>query len=231
MPRKNNAFLKIIITDKKIRRKNQSEFKHFFFRNTNRMLGNILVLTPIRKGSGNLSTATRIVNSLNGSYKNVYLKNSLDYDAYDGALHRFCIENQIIALVIIHAYYSGRLFFNENSFPMPIICIFGGTDLHTPLKFWSPVIEKTMQISKYLVCFSDELKKLACVQYKNADEKCFIIIPQGVDVFVTNGIFLNDTLSGLFSNNRKVITWAGCIRKIKDPLFIGMNIFSIAKKS
>jgi hypothetical protein len=187
------------------------------------MVANILVLAPITKGSGNLSTATRIMRNLESTFENVVLKNSLDYKTFDGELLEICVQNRIDLILILHAYYSGRLFYNQNRncLAIPIVCIFGGTDLHSPKSFWYPAVLKTLRLSKYLICFSHEMKCLANALSNDIEEK-LVIIPQGVDVITRDETIIpNNVFDYLFESGKKVVTWAGSIRKVKDPLFIG----------
>lgn len=179
---------------------------------------NIIFLTPIQPGSGNVSTALRIINGLKLYFDNIYLEDANSYKTYTQLKNTTKFASDIDIIICVHAYHSGRLFYNDNPeqsivLQPPLITIFGGTDVHAPHDDWLKVIENTINISKYLICFSDELKHIVLRTYPQCANKC-VIIPQGVIVNPSKEFYLKH------QTNKKIISWTGSIRKIKDPLFI-----------
>jgi glycosyltransferase involved in cell wall biosynthesis len=190
---------------------------------------NILFLTPIQQGSGNIATASRIINGLKIYFKNIFLENSNNFKTYDQIIQK--ISFRIDLVILVHAYHSGRLFYqhyDESKLP-PLITIFGGTDIHSPNLDWSNIIKSTISLSRFLVCFSEDLMVSAVRTYPYCRHKC-VVIPQGVYVSPKQDFQL---LSYVNANNLKVVSWVGSIRKVKDPLYIESvlkDIYLIDKK-
>ena len=180
---------------------------------------NILFLTPIQLGSGNIATAQRIKSGLNRYFKNIILENSNNFKNFEQLKQKL---DDIDLILCVHAYHSGRLLYqqeHDNICLPPLITIFGGTDIHSPNADWLNIIVNTIQLSSYLVCFSHELMLLAVKVFPNCENKC-VIIPQAV---CTNPKLDFQFLSFISKENKeslKVITWIGSIRKVKDPLYI-----------
>lgn len=177
---------------------------------------NLLFLTPILNGSGNYSTANRLISNLKPYFTHVYLENSNNFNS-SNPLKDYLSENKINFIICIHAYHSGRLFY-EMDLKLPLVTVLGGTDVHSPINEWLPVIERTIVKSKYLVCFSEDICEVFKTKWPISKEKC-VIIPQGVSVNPDR--YLNFQNYDLFDTNEaKIISWVGAIRKVKDPLFI-----------
>jgi glycosyltransferase involved in cell wall biosynthesis len=178
---------------------------------------NILFLTPIQQGSGNIATAQRIKNGLKSYFENIILENSNNFKNYEQIKAKICVKIDLI--LCVHAYHSGRLFnqINDKNLP-PLITIFGGTDIHSPNTDWLNIITNTIKLSRYLICFSQELMSLTIKLFPQCAKKC-LIIPQAVLVSPKQDF----KLFNYFKMNLeclKLITWMGSIRKVKDPLYI-----------
>jgi glycosyltransferase involved in cell wall biosynthesis len=177
---------------------------------------NLLFLTPILNGSGNYSTANRLITNFKSYFKNIYLENSTSFNL-NNSLDDYLNEHEIDLIICIHAYHSGRLFYDIN-LKQPIITILGGTDVHSPMSEWLPFIERTIDKSKYLICFSEDIREALQAKWSLSKEKC-VIIPQGVCVS-PDRYFSLQNYDFLDTNETKIISWVGTIRKVKDPLFI-----------
>ena len=168
-------------------------------------------------GSGNNATALRIKKYLKFYFEIITLENSNNFQTYDQIKQK---TNEDFDLVIcVHAYHSGRLFYQQDSITLPpIITIFGGTDVHSSNPDWLNIIRNTICLSSFLICFSEDLMLTAAKVYPKCEKKC-IIIPQGVDVHPKNDFKLIDHIK-FDTKNSKIISWVGSIRNVKDPLYI-----------
>uniref|UniRef100_A0A4W3HAX6 Glycosyltransferase 1 domain containing 1 n=1 Tax=Callorhinchus milii TaxID=7868 RepID=A0A4W3HAX6_CALMI len=129
--------------------------------------------------------------------------------------------------LVIHLYKGGRLLLESS---VPFGAIFGGTDINEDIKDEkkSKVMRAVLQKARFLVAFTDQLKKTAELHWQFASSKIHVQ-PQGV---VTNPCekfnwreFLQS--SGIRKENIDLYVFLlVCgLREVKDPLYL-VDIFS-----
>ena len=179
----------------------------------------VLLLAPLKRGSGNAVTAFRIADGLRQSSQFTVNCMSVDMPHIESALLPATIR-QYDAVLALHAYRAGSLLtsiYRSNSNLPPLILIFAGTDLHSCEPEWLPIIKQIVPKARGLVCFSSEWKKYAESTYKDVLSCPITVIPQSVVVSAL--IDERWSPSTPLPSSRKLIIWAGGIRAVKDPLF------------
>jgi len=172
----------------------------------------LLLLTPMPAGSGNRATAHRLRKILSAFFSEIYLEDAQQWSSF-AQIGPLLSQRQISAIFCIHAYHSGRLFINSH-LAIPLVTIFGGTDLHSPKHEWRHAIDNSIRLSAFLVCFNETMRDICLNNWPDAQQKC-VVIPQGVHVDPDRNFALKSA-----NIRQRVISWVGSIRAVKDPLFI-----------
>lgn len=153
-----------------------------------------------KKYSGNNSTLKRLSNILNLKITNK-------------------IQNKIIG---IHAYKFGNLVIDKN---IEYILIIGGTDINEDIYDNNKllIIKKSLQQSKYIICFNNFLKDHVISINPSLSNK-IKIIPQSI--IFENTLLNYDFRSKLsklnysYDNYQKIFVMVGNLRKIKNPFYL-----------
>lgn len=185
----------------------------------------LLLLTPMPEGSGNRATAQRLHQILSPYFAEIFLEDSYKFDSFTD-LSPLITKRKINTIFLIHAYHSGRLLVNSD-IKIPVVTIFGGTDLHSPKIEWRESIENSIKLSEFLVCFNETMREICLNNWPDAQHKC-VVIPQGVHVEPDQSFSLKKfDIDG--GERCKVISWVGSIRAVKDPLFIESLLNAVRK--
>ncbi|CAF1374796.1 unnamed protein product [Didymodactylos carnosus] len=201
--------------------------KHFLSSHIVKPKNKILLISSLRKGSGNTATANRLSHNLR-AYFDI---DCIDANMPNNECESFCqLISKYSAIIALHAYRAGhlltKLYDNASLILPPLIIIFGGTDLHSPEEKWQEIIDNIVQKANKLVCFNNEWKNIIESKWKN-NLKCKVtVIPQAVEIL--NDYSYISPFEGVLedSGNKKFILWCGEIRKVKDPLF-ALRLFSM----
>ncbi|KAJ7333825.1 Glycosyl transferases group 1 [Desmophyllum pertusum] len=203
----------------------------------------ILLIAPLTSETGNFSTADRILRCLSDSNNDCWLRCITSFKD-DSSLKEFVYTHDLECAIGIHAWRAGRLLLDC---PVPFAIIFGGTDLNEnhrdkeKLETMNKVTEK----ARYLVAFSDAMKKQALVLWPKCEEK-IILQPQAVCVG-PSGFKFHDylkqitdpqTLCHIASKDTHgpesfgliVFLLVAGLRPVKDPLYLAASITEWHKK-
>uniref|UniRef100_UPI00398E6826 glycosyltransferase 1 domain-containing protein 1 isoform X1 n=1 Tax=Pristiophorus japonicus TaxID=55135 RepID=UPI00398E6826 len=181
----------------------------------------LLFLACLSPRTGNRTTARRISEYIQGSGHVCILRDIADFKS-SSQVSDLISEEKFEAVLIIHLYKGGRLL-KDSSVPYGVI--FGGTDINEDIKDEKKhdVMGAILQKSRFLVAFTDQLKKTAELHWPFASSKIHVQ-PQGV---VTKpcakfnwGEFLQN--SGIQCENiDPYIFLLVCgLRRVKDPLYL-----------
>ncbi|GCC23999.1 hypothetical protein chiPu_0002397 [Chiloscyllium punctatum] len=140
-------------------------------------------------------------------------------------------EQKFEAVMTIHLYKGGRLLLDSN---VPYGVIFGGTDINEDIQDEKKceVMETVLQKSRFLVAFTDQLKKTAEVHWPFASSKIHVQ-PQAVVTKPCTNFNWNEFLqdSGIHCKNidAYIFLLVCGLRRVKDPLFL-VDAFSVWHK-
>ncbi|XP_060699652.1 glycosyltransferase 1 domain-containing protein 1 isoform X2 [Hemiscyllium ocellatum] len=171
----------------------------------------LLFLAPLSLPTGNRTTAQRISKYIQSSGHICILNDIAEFKS-PSQVSDLINEQKFEAVMTIHLYKGGRLLLDSN---VPYGVIFGGTDINEDIQDEKKceVMETVLQKSRFLVAFTDQLKKTAEVHWPFASSKIHVQ-PQGIHCKNIDAyIFL--LVCGL--------------RRVKDPLFL-VDAFSVWHK-
>uniref|UniRef100_UPI00398E7D62 glycosyltransferase 1 domain-containing protein 1 isoform X3 n=1 Tax=Pristiophorus japonicus TaxID=55135 RepID=UPI00398E7D62 len=137
----------------------------------------LLFLACLSPRTGNRTTARRISEYIQGSGHVCILRDIADFKS-SSQVSDLISEEKFEAVLIIHLYKGGRLL-KDSSVPYGVI--FGGTDINEDIKDEKKhdVMGAILQKSRFLVAFTDQLKKTAELHWPFASSKIHVQ-PQGV---------------------------------------------------
>uniref|UniRef100_V9K9R9 Glycosyltransferase 1 domain-containing protein 1 n=1 Tax=Callorhinchus milii TaxID=7868 RepID=V9K9R9_CALMI len=186
----------------------------------------LLFLACLSPSTGNCTTAARIREYIQDSGHICVLRDVADFKS-SSQVSELISKEKFEAGLVIHLYKGGRLLLESS---VPFGAIFGGTDINEDIKDEkkSKVMRAVLQKARFLVAFTDQLKKTAELHWQFASSKIHVQ-PQGV---VTNPCekfnwreFLQS--SGIRKENIDLYVFLlVCgLREVKDPLYL-VDIFS-----
>lgn len=127
------------------------------------------------------------------------------------------IQNNIIG---IHAFKFGSLICDTN---INYILIIGGTDINIDIldNKKKDLIINTIKNAKFVVCFSEYIKK-EVIKNVSVNNNQIKIIPQSISFEQPNNFNLKSFIKKTFEINKfkKIFLVVGNIRKVKDPNFL-----------
>ncbi|XP_078410238.1 glycosyltransferase 1 domain-containing protein 1 isoform X2 [Cetorhinus maximus] len=181
----------------------------------------LLFLACLSPPTGNRTTAQRISGYIQSIGHVCILRDIAEFKS-SSQVSDLITEEKFEAVLMIHLYKGGRLLLDSS---VPYGVIFGGTDINEDIKDEKKreVMGAVLQKSRFLVAFTDQMKKIAELHWPFASSKIHVQ-PQGV---VTKpcakfswGEFLQN--SGVHCKNiDPYIFLLVCgLRQVKDPLFL-----------
>ncbi|XP_038646179.1 glycosyltransferase 1 domain-containing protein 1 isoform X2 [Scyliorhinus canicula] len=181
----------------------------------------LLFLACLSPPTGNRTTARRISEYIQSSDHVCTLRDIADFKS-SSQVSDLISEEKFEAVLIIHLYKGGRLLLGSG---VPYGVIFGGTDINEDIKDEKKreIMGAVLQKSRFLVAFTDQLKKIAEHHWPFASSKIHVQ-PQGVVTKPCEKFkwieFLQN--SGIQCKNiDPYIFLLVCgLRQVKDPLFL-----------
>ncbi|XP_062590821.1 glycosyltransferase 1 domain-containing protein 1-like [Saccostrea cucullata] len=184
----------------------------------------VLLLSPLRKPSGNHSTVQRIRTHLESGNLVCQEWDPADFDNEDEFLRKLA-EKNVDLIIALHAYKAGK--FLSDKVPIPYIVIFGGTDVNQFYKDGDKLLKmsRTLVSARYIVAFSQEMWDKALIIWPHVDKSKLTIIKQGIqtrpsslrlrEYLVNQGHVTSSSVAGA-----AIFLFVGSIRPVKDPLFL-----------
>ncbi|XP_069789315.1 glycosyltransferase 1 domain-containing protein 1 isoform X2 [Narcine bancroftii] len=181
----------------------------------------LLFLAHLCPYTGNGTTARRISEYIQSSGHLCILRDIGDFKT-SSQVADLISEKKFEAVLIIHLYKGGRLLLDSN---VPYGAIFGGTDINEDIKDAKKheVMGTILQKARFLVAFTDQLKKAAELHWPFAGSK-IRVQPQGV---VTKPCakfnwkeFLQNSGIHLENIDPCIFLLVCGLRRVKDPLYL-----------
>ncbi|XP_051888068.1 glycosyltransferase 1 domain-containing protein 1 isoform X4 [Pristis pectinata] len=181
----------------------------------------LLFLASLSPCSGNRTTARRICEYIECSGHLCMLRDIGDFKS-SSQVADLISEKKFDAVLIIHLYKAGRLLLDSS---VPYGAIFGGTDINEDVKDAKKheVMGTILQRARFLVAFTDQLKKTAEQHWPFAGSKIHVQ-SQGV---VTKpcakfnwGEFLQNSGIQFKSIDPYIFLLVCGLRQVKDPLYL-----------
>ncbi|XP_061162740.1 glycosyltransferase 1 domain-containing protein 1-like [Saccostrea echinata] len=188
------------------------------------MPSNVLLLSPLRKPSGNHSTVQRIRSHLESGNLDCKEWDPADFDNEEEFLKKLT-DNEVDIIIALHAYKAGK--FLSDKVPIPYIVIFGGTDIN---QFYTDddkllKMSRAVGAARYIVAFSQEMMDKALRIWPHLDKSRTAIIKQGIQTRASS-LRLRDYLvnqghvSSSLVAEAYIFLFVGSIRPVKDPLYL-----------
>ncbi|XP_067911166.1 glycosyltransferase 1 domain-containing protein 1 [Heterodontus francisci] len=181
----------------------------------------LLFLACLSPPTGNRTTARRISEYIQSSGHVCILRDIADFKS-SSQVSDLIFKEKFEAVLIIHLYKGGRLLLDSS---VPYGVIFGGTDINEDIKDEKKceVMGAVLQKSRFLVAFTDQLKKIAELHWPFASSKIHVQ-PQGVVTKPCAKFNWEEFLqnSGIQCENiDPYIFLLVCgLRQVKDPLYL-----------
>ncbi|XP_078083171.1 glycosyltransferase 1 domain-containing protein 1 [Mustelus asterias] len=182
----------------------------------------LLFLASLSPPTGNKTTARRISGYIQTSGDHVCILRDIADFKSSSQVSDLISEEKFEAVLIIHLYKGGKLLLDSG---VPYGVIFGGTDINEDIKDEKKreVMGAVLQKSRFLVAFTDQLKKTAEQHWPFASSKIHVQ-PQGV---VTKPCAKFKWIEFLQNSGIQCKNIDPCIfllvcglRRVKDPLFL-----------
>ncbi|XP_007900381.1 glycosyltransferase 1 domain-containing protein 1 isoform X1 [Callorhinchus milii] len=209
----------------------------------------LLFLACLSPSTGNCTTAARIREYIQDSGHICVLRDVADFKS-SSQVSELISKEKFEAGLVIHLYKGGRLLLESS---VPFGAIFGGTDINEDIKDEkkSKVMRAVLQKARFLVAFTDQLKKTAELHWQFASSKIHVQ-PQGVVTNPCEKFNWREFLQSSVFSRRKKISMQPCetdlvflinsgirkenidlyvfllvcgLREVKDPLYL-VDIFS-----
>ncbi|XP_033748037.1 glycosyltransferase 1 domain-containing protein 1-like [Pecten maximus] len=183
----------------------------------------ILLLSPLTKGCGNLSTIQRISSHLESAGHSCILRDP-DTISDSNRIQEIASQLNIQMVLALHAYKAGR---HLRGTSLPFILIFGGTDINIyarePEKL--KVMTEVVFHAKGLIAFGQSLLDAARALWPSLDtNKCFeikqAVVTNPSAFSITDYLRQNAGVEIPSDVNPKVFLFVGGIRPVKDPLYL-----------
>ncbi|XP_048467205.1 glycosyltransferase 1 domain-containing protein 1 isoform X2 [Rhincodon typus] len=191
-------------------------------RGSNPQLGmKLLFLASLRLPTGNRTTAQRISKYIQSSGHICILRDIAEFKS-PSQVSDLINEQKFEAVMTIHLYKGGKLLLGSN---VPYGVIFGGTDINEDIQDEKKheVMETVLQKSRFLVAFTDQLKKTAEMHWPFASSKIHVQ-PQAIVTKPSTKFNWEEFLqsSGIHCKNIEayVFLLVCGLRRVKDPLFL-----------
>ncbi|XP_060105446.1 glycosyltransferase 1 domain-containing protein 1 [Heteronotia binoei] len=181
----------------------------------------LLLLTPLRAGTGNATTGRRIQGHLEAGGHECIIRDTSDYESPLVVADLISSKNFEAALGI-HVYKAGRLLQGSR---VPFGIIFGGTDVNEDAKCdeKSRVMAAILDEARFAVSFTEAMKETAAACWPHIRSKIHVQ-SQGI-VTVHNAAFnwkkflqSADILQD--STNLHLFLLICGLRRVKDPLYL-----------
>lgn len=175
----------------------------------------ILITGPLTEGSGNYSTARRILHYFEQRGNQCFARNVSDFES-SSDFQEFINSERIDCVLALHAFKCRTVL---KDCPVPFAVIFGGTDLNenTKVKADREIVIKIALSAKFLVVFSDIMYDKVVSLMPHFDRQRIWTIPQAVK---TSPAYDNWHKEHCIEDDAVVFTLVAGLRPVKDPLFL-----------
>lgn len=188
------------------------------------MQTNILVLAPLKNGSGNLTTADRIRSYIQKSGHKCDFKCVSEFNN-PAALQQYVDEHDISLIVAMHAFHSGVLL---KGIPTRYIMILGGTDVHVSATDPDKLTDMAVILgnARRIISLGPSLARDAQSLWPTLDKDKFCIIPQAVMTRPSTTfrpidyLINNNFISAHHAASSQIFLLVAGIRPVKQPLFL-----------
>lgn len=183
---------------------------------------NIVLLSQLSKGSGNLHTIERIRTYLCEAN---YICSLLSPDEFDTGddFSQYLTSHEIKLVIGLHAFRAGKLLQDSNT---PHIIIIGGTDVNEMYRDANKfqVMTKSIMSARKVVVFSHFLLQRTKELWPELSTEKVVIIKQAVMTLDSSRFSLYNYIrhnhSDLYTDDLIVLICAGSIRPVKNPLYL-----------
>ncbi|XP_063397788.1 glycosyltransferase 1 domain-containing protein 1-like [Mytilus trossulus] len=182
---------------------------------------NILLISHLQKGSGNLHTIERIRTYLSDVDYKCILTSPDEFNDED-ELTSYVTENSIKLIIGLHAFRAGKLLQDAK---MNYILIIGGTDVNEDYRNQDKMNVMTQSVlsSRNIIVFSDGLRRKVKELWPVIPQDKIIEIKQGVQTCPSTFSltdYIQEHHSDVYTTDMAICLCVGSIRPVKNPLYL-----------
>ncbi|CAC5413406.1 unnamed protein product [Mytilus coruscus] len=182
---------------------------------------NILLISHLQKGSGNLHTIERIRTYLSDVHYKCTLTSPEEFSD-EGDFKSYVKANSIKLIIGLHAFRSGKLLQDAK---VNYILIIGGTDVNEDYRNQDKMTVMTQSVlsSRKIIVFSNGLRQKVQELWPEIPQNKIIEIKQGVQTcpskFSLAG-YIQKHHSDVYTTDMAICICVGSIRPVKNPLYL-----------
>nr|XP_056715295.1 glycosyltransferase 1 domain-containing protein 1 [Euleptes europaea] len=181
----------------------------------------LLLLAPLRAGTGNGTTARRVHDHLEAAGHTCIIQDTSDYESPRAVADLISSKNFEAALGL-HLYKAGRLLQGSR---IPFGIVFGGTDINEDGKCEekSQVMGAILDEARFAVSFTEAMKETAAAYWPHIRSKIHV---QGQGIVTAHNVSFDwkkflQSAGILQDNNNLYLFLLICgLRRVKDPLYL-----------